>query len=238
MRYIPYNTPMYNGTSYQSNPTIGIIGGYGYPPNGYYNQCFNPYYLRQQQEYERRRQVELAKNQADIWVQLVKCRNAVMGDYQTDEEIMDRIKYVASVQQQANSDEEFMQKLHEINMRSFQSMYSEASIQENINHQQQVMSQEHVEEKSFYQWLHEDAQDRYMESQYAELNRQQRNTANLYDSNAYNRLLGTHNSVFNSLNKNVTIDDMEIQVSLPQHLKNERDIRRQRFAASIIRGMQ
>lgn len=236
MRYIPYQTPMYNGTSYQSVPTIGSIGGYGYPPNGYYNQYFNPYYLRQQQELERKRQLEEAKNQANIWVMLTQCRNELFGYDQTDEDIMDQIKSISAVETQINSDEEFMQKVREISQRADQARIQEQIMNENIKRQQQVMAEQPIENKSLYRWLHEDAQERYMEHLYSSMN-SQNSTAELYDSNAYNNLLNTHDSVFNSLKRDVTIDDMEIQVSLPQKLKLERDIRRQKFAESIKRGM-
>lgn len=237
MRYIPYQTPMYNGTSYQSMPTIGSIGGYGYPSNGYYNQYFNPYYLRQQQELERKRQLEEARTQANIWVRLAQCRNEAFGYNQTAEEIMDQISSISATEQQMNSDEEFMQKIHEISQRAYQSQLQEQAMRENIKRQQEVMASQPIENKSLYRWLHEDAQERYMECLYTEMNRQQNNTSKLYDSGAYNNLLNTHDSVFNSLKKDVTIDDMEIQVSLPQRLKMERDLRRQKFAESLRRGM-
>lgn len=242
MRYIQYQqAPIYNGTAYQSVPTIGSIGGYGYPNGYYYNQYFNPYYLRQQQEAQRRLEIQEANNQAAIWVELIKCRNNVFGYNESSQEIMEQIKERAAIQRQMNADDEFMNKIHEITQKSYQKQLEEKAIEENIERQRQVMStQTSQNPKSFYQWLHEDGQERFMQSKYAELNRQQRDTSNLYDSSAYNQLLNTHDSVYNtynSLNSNVSIEDMEIQVSLPERIRRERDIRRQRFAESIMKGM-
>lgn len=247
MRYIPYQqAPIYNYSPYQNAPTIGSIGGYGYQQypqyqTGYYNQYFNPYYLRQQQEAQRRLEIQEANNQADIWSRLINCRNSFFGYEESKEDIINQIRDRAVIQQQMDSDEQFMNSIHQISQATQQKKAEAKAMQDNIERQREVMQEQEPQEvKSLYQWLKEDGSRRYRESQYAEMYKQQRNVSKLYDSSAYNNLLSTHDSVFssyNALNRNVNIDDMEIQVNLPEHLRRERDIRRQRFAESLKKGM-
>lgn len=242
MRYVPYQTPN-NGTVYQNVPTIGNIGGYQYPlyqNAGYYNQYFNPYYIRQQQEAQRKMAIQQAQNQMNIWSKLIGASNQALGYSSTSEEdILNQMKERAMFEQQMRQDQELVNHVNKISLAIQQREVELQTMRENQRMKQEELekSQANEEQKSFMQWLHEDAQQRYMESQYDLLYKQQRNTTNLYNSNSYNQLLGTHNSVFNSLNQNVTIDDMEVQVNLPQRLKEERDIRRQKFAESLMRRL-
>lgn len=242
MRYVPYQTPN-NGTVYQSVPTIGNIGGYSYSPYqyaGYYNQYFNPYYIRQQQEAQKRMAAQQAKEQMDIWASLMTASNNCLGYEEVPkEEMIQQMQERVLLHHQMEQDQEFVNHVNKISLASYQHEIEVQSMREETKKKQQELEQARANEepKSFMQWLHEDAQERYMESQYELMYKQQRNTANLYNSNSYNQLLGTHDSVFNSLNQNVTIDDMEIQVSLPERLRQERDIRRQKFAESIKRRL-
>lgn len=242
MRYVPYQTPN-NGTLYQSVPTIGNIGGYQYPlyqNTGYYNQYFNPYYIRQQQEAQKRLAMQEANNQMHVWSKLFRASNQALGyDDTSEEEMIEQMKKRAALHQQIISDQEFVDHVNKISLAAQQREIELQQMRENMQKQYEEQERMRANEKpkSFMQWLHEDAQERYMESQYELMYTQQRSTQNLYNSNSYNQLLGTHNSVFNSLNQNVTIDDMEIQVNLPERLRQERDIRRQRFAESLKRRL-
>lgn len=234
MRYVSYQTPMTNnGMSYQGVPTIGNIGGYGYPyqQNGYYNQYYNPYYIRQQQEAQRRMEVEQSKIQQDIWARLIQCKNNALGYEQIDqEEIINSINQRVALQQQMYADAQYMDKIHEISAKAQQ------QIQIDNQPIQQVQTQQRQEEKSLYRWLHEEGQDRLNSALNAEVKKSQRNMSSAYNSAGYQQLLSIHNNTYNSLNPNVSIDDMEIQVNLPQRLKMERDIRRQKFAEALMRG--
>ncbi|MDE6946221.1 MAG: hypothetical protein K2P14_03440 [Anaeroplasmataceae bacterium] len=233
MRYVSYQTPMMNnGMSYQGVPTIGNIGGYGYPyQNGYYNQYYNPYYIRQQQEAQRRMEIEQSRIQQDIWARLIQCRNNALGYEQVSQgEIIDSINQRVALQHQMYADAQYMNKIHEISAKAQQ------QLQIDSQPVQQVQTQQQQEEKSLYRWLHEDGQERLDSALNAEVKKSQRNVSNLYDSNSYQQLLSIHNNTYNSLNPNVSIDDMEIQVNLPQRLKMERDERRQRFAEALMRG--
>lgn len=233
MRYVSYQTPMMNnGMSYQGVPTIGNIGGYGYPyQNGYYNQYYNPYYIRQQQEAQRRMEIEQSRIQQDIWARLIQCRNNALGYEQVSQgEIIDSINQRVALQHQMYADAQYMNKIHEISAKAQQ------QLQIDSQPVQQVQTQQQQEEKSLYRWLHEDGQERLDSALNTEVRKSQRNVSNLYDSNSYQQLLSIHNNTYNSLNPNVSIDDMEIQVNLPQRLKMERDERRQRFAEALMRG--
>lgn len=238
MRYVPYHTPN-NGTVYQSIPTIGNIGGYlPYQNMGYYNQYFNPYYIRQQEEAQRRLQIQETQNQIDIWSKIIQSSNKVLGYENIDDQnIKDQIQKRALMHQQYSADQEFVDKIRSLTQQAYQQKMQQQMIQESIERQQEEASQEIHEPQTFMEWLHGDAQNTYMESQYAKMRSQQRNTSNLYNSNSYNQLLNAHESVFSSLNRDVNIDDMEIQVNLPERLRRERDIRRQRFAESLRRGI-
>lgn len=241
MRYVPYpsyQTPTYGGTSYNGVPTIGDIGGYGYN-NGYYNQYYNPWYARQQQEAQRQMQLQQQQTQINVWKRLIKCRDNAYGYHNTLDEIESQILDSIKEYQKMAADERFVNETHLIAQKCFESQMQEQVIQENIEKEKQIQqtTESQEEPKSLYQWLHEDGQERYMQSQYAEMVHQRRNVSNIYDSNGYRELLGVHDSVFNSLNQEITIDDMEIQVALPEHLKHERDIRRQQFAAALKAGL-
>lgn len=234
MRYIPYQTPMCNGTSYQSVPTIGNIGGYGY-----YNQFYNPYYIRQQQEAQRQMEIQRAKNQADIWVKFGLACNAVNGSCRTEDEIREDLIHMAAIQNQYDQDEEFMDKIRHITTQCAINMVQEQQAQQQMEAAKNAEEPEDVdtgERISFYDWLHGEGQKMYDEVQNEKLRRYQHNASNLYNTESYNQLLTAHDSVFSSLNKNVTIDDMEIQVNLPERIRQEREIRRQRFAKALMEG--
>lgn len=249
MRYVPYpssQTPIYNnGTSYSSYggsvPTIGSIGAMGYNTQyNYYNQYMNPFYIRQQEEARRRMLQEKQQNQIDIWKKLTKIRNDVYGYDYNEEEVINGFKESINQYKQDRYNESVMESHRNIILKCKEQFDLAQQRQEQIEREREerLNAQYNTEssKKTLYQWLHEDAQQRYMEAQYDKLIYEKHNVSNVYDSNGYKELLGIHNSSFASLNPNVTIDDMEISISLPERLRRERDIRRQQFAEAIKQG--
>ena len=230
MRYIPYQIPL-NGTAYQGIPTIGSIGGYNNP---YYNQYLNPYYLRQQEEFRKKLEQQERENQAEIWKKLFRCEaNAFGRETISDEEYDEYFKRLYAHQQQEAEDNRFMESINRITQQAAKNYLDKQAREAAMTNQQNNQSQDN---KSFYEWLASDASERYLDSQYYEMAKQQKDTSVLYDSDHYHHVLGSHQSVFNALNPNVNIDDMEIQVNLPERIRTEREKRRRQFIMELERG--
>lgn len=240
MRYIPYQQPSYgySGTAYQSVPTIGNIGGqynpyYGYNNGMYYNQYYNPFYIRQQQEMQRQMELQRQQENMKMWARLIKCRNNWYGDEMSDSQINDLLTQTNQISYTYIQDEQFVNNCHDIITKAQQNFAKEQAEEQKRLEYYKKMAETPIESKPLSQWLAEDAHDRFMQAQYATIRKQTRNTSKLYDTNGYHQLLNAHSNSYAALNQNVTIDDMEIQVNLPQRIKNERDLRRQRFAQAL-----
>lgn len=234
MRYIPYQQPMYGGTQYSSPPTIGNIGGYGYN-----NMYYNPYYIRQQEEAQKRYNEWQRNIQMDIWAKLGNCVNNCFGyEKVSRDQMINQMNHDYQYYMQIMEDSKMTNKCASIAEQARTNMAQEQARQAQI--EQLKENPPEIKEpsgKSLFEWLREDASVRYREALNESVKRSQRNTSQLYDSNGYHQLLQAHTSVFNSLNPNVTIDDMEIQVNLSTKLAQEREARRHAFIEQISRGM-
>lgn len=237
-----YNQYQYNNNSYYNNyqqpPYIGNINNMGYNiyNNPYY--YYNPEYIRQQEE-QRRRELESSQNaQIYVWNKIINARNKYYGIDEVYTEDMIREQYHMQMinQQQMINDNQFVSNCYDITMKALSKLNAQNNI---VQQQEQYQPPQPKSNKNLLEWLNTDAQERYIEHLEAE-SRKSYNTSTLYNSNGYQQLVNSHNmsynSTFNSLNPNVTIDDMEIQISLPEHIKRERDIRRQKFTESLMRG--
>lgn len=235
MRYIPYQQPSFGGAYYSSvPPTIGSIGGYGYN-----NMYFNPYYIRQQEEAQKRYEEEQRANQMNIWAKLGRCVNNCFGYEQVPkEQVIQQMQYDYQQRLQIMEDMKLANTCASIAERSRVMIEQERAREAQIEQQRQnPPSVQEPSGQDLFEWLRNEGSERYREALKESVKRNQRNTSRLYDSNGYHQLLQAHTSAFNSLNPNVTIDDMEIQVSLPTRLAQERDARRQAFINQITRGM-
>ena len=238
MRYVPYpsdQTPNYNGTSYQI-PTIGQIGYNGY--NGYYNQYWNPWAIRQQEEAQRKLQAQQMATQMNIWTSVLKCSSNALGHNYDEELIRQRMEESIRIKRENAEKQQFVDNMYSISQECNRQLEQHMAQQEELERRGEELYQAQfnteASRKSMYQWLHEDAQERYMEYQYSEMIRTKHNVANAYNSEQYKQMLNVHNSSYASLNPNVTIDDLEIQVSLPERLARERDLRRQQDRKSVV----
>lgn len=222
MQYIP--SPPYG--AYSGMPTIGTYYGYGY-------NNLNPMLLREQQLAEEKRRKEEERNNLNIWKMCITSSNTFYG-YDTDQEeledYLDMSKYNDMCQKLLYFDNMFY------NIIQYDNQYR---MQEDYNRQQYLLAVEESNkqpqcEDTLLEFLRGSARERYIETLESKSYEQQRDVRDLYDSNAYSRLLGVHNQSYQSLSPNINIDDMEIK--LPSELRNERDIRRQQFINAVIQN--
>lgn len=225
MRYIPTPPYMNNGTAFNAVP---LIGGYNY-----YNPYIDPrYYQKQQEELEKQRKLEF-DNQVAIWKTFIRSTDCYYG-IETDEDQLNE-RFIIKEQEGYNDFLKQQELLNIVQAAKNQNAYYEQLEQNRLAQLQQVNSQKDENEpKNLLEFLRGPATQRYIES-LENKNQASRVIRNLYDQSAYSRLLGVHestSSMFNSLNQNVTIDDMEVK--LPQYLKTEREIKRKQFMESIL----
>lgn len=249
MRYIPYQQPQQYGyggmqqySSYNNPPTIGSIGGYGYN-NGMY---FNPFYIRQQEEAQKRYNEWNRNNQTSIWAKLGNCVNNCLGyDYYnpSQSQLIEQMNQDYQVYLQTVEDNKLASSCASIVDKSIATINRESANEAAIQRKKQEYEDnlknnppKEPDGESLFNWLRNEGSERYREALNNSLKRQQRNTAQLYDRNGYHQLLQAHTSAFNSLNPNVTIDDMEIGINLPMRLAQEREARRREFINQISRG--
>lgn len=216
------NVP-YNGTI----PTIG--GGYNY---------YNPFYIQQQMRLQQQQQMQLFNQQVDLWRRMSTSYFNYLGKEVPEEyqKCLDRRFDIERYREQKKEDDFF----NELANISYQIKQEELLQQQRLQQREEMIKKASEEKSEYdgmtaYEWLAGPMTERHVWAlEQKALQNQRKNVANLYDPNSYNRLLGIHNSSFNSLNTNVNIDDMEI--GLPPGLRNvDRMQRRQAFLDSIMK---
>lgn len=207
-----------SGNPYQGIPTIG---GYQY---------LNPFYLRQQEEERRKRELEAYNNQANIWKRLLKAGANFCGNEINEDELNERfsIEHRQKVQEEM-SHFELLGQLQEQAMR--EQLYYEQKAKERIEEIKQANEEINSKGYTLYSWLIGPETDKYIET--IKQRNSKQDVAKLYDPNGYSKLLGIHNNSYQALNQNVTIDDMEIGLP-PQLRSSEAARRRQKFMEAIL----
>lgn len=227
MKYIP--TPSYmNGTAY--NNAVPLIGG----GLGCYNPYMDPRYIRQQQEAELKRQQQEYQNQVDAMTSIIRSANTLNGR-ETDEEALSRYFARPDTEQynQYMEEQQYLSTMDQIIVASQQQKEYERQREEAIAKEMAEREESH---ESLYEFLKGSARERYIQT-LEQRGARMYQMKNLYDKSAYSRLLqvqegNSRNNMFNALNPLVTIDDMEI--TLPQSLQNERELKRKQFMESIM----
>lgn len=232
-----YNQNYYGAGPFGAVPNIGSVG---YNMGGYYTNNYNninPYYQRQLEQERYEQQQKHQKEQQQIRKSLLKRSTNVNGVK------LKQIPY-------DNNDEEEMMKVHEEHqdiqkynhlsslLRGREKGYKSKRRTELQNHMGKCTGES-------YKFIDEDTDlFEFMENGYKitldiieqEERSRQKDLTKLYNQNAYQQLLGVHESsyTYNSLSPTpINIDDME--VTLPESIKNDEYYRRKKqFLDNIL----
>ena len=252
---INYNSPIINGmgnnnnfngqmgnmvpfgnVGYNNNINYNNMGGYY---NGMYNSFFNPYLAAEQQRIQEAQRKEHERQQAGIMKMLCKHVNNGLGLKEPSEEFLKRYDPVEERFQQ-DPEEEITYNLMQLpppgvsyNTRSLQAIQACNQLYDN--------SKKKYPDKMGIKEFNEASGLIYAELLDEERKEKQRNLSTLYNSEDYNKILEkkgstTYLNTFfggGSTNSNVNLDDMEIK--LPNNLKNEWEERRRKFMESIMK---
>jgi hypothetical protein len=228
---------------------IGNVGYYGNTNTGYYsgnyNNRFNPYIYRQQQEAMIAQQREDTRNQADMFKGISRVVHKAIGDEVSEDYLNKKYDPVYEQQEKMDEDEYAYNTLMNMQMQGREIIGNPYAIQQIINSnaycdEQKRRFPDDISVAEFHGRAYELVLDAYMDKKREE----ERNLGQLYNKNEYNKLINMHSKssqYFNSImkmngntNLNSTIDDMT--VSIPNHLASEATRRRAAFLASILEG--
>lgn len=240
MKYIG-SYPQYNnyGTAYDNAVPIGgygyntNIGYYNYYPNyntGYYGYpSYDPLEIRRLQEEEYKRQQVIRQGEIDSMKRMIEVNYHFFGQ-EIDKEELDRVfsnEHLAELQKDYN-DRASMYYLQQSVNRQVEQQKAYEEQRKNMTYPTEV------KDESLLEFLEGSGRDAYIQTVYDQYARQSRQAVGqLYDHPGYEELLRIHNAN-KFLNLQVTIDDMSI--GLPDHLKTEKNARRQQFLEAIMKG--
>lgn len=246
--YNPWN----NFMQFQNNNQIinpPTIGGIGFTNNNYinqnpysyynqqgnynalYNQYYNPYL---EQERIEREQKQLRQRQ----IEEISFRNKLNDMYYTYKGM--EVEQLSPEEQLQEAEEyyEYLCEIQRINeehsgfsMEGFYIVRWDSELCDYVKEQREREKEEKVDVEK---WIDN------MGYEYAKILTQKtieqnRNLKNAYDSNSYQQLVNMHNNsnAPDALTRDFTIDDMEIK--LPDSLKNEYSMRRKRFLDALMK---
>lgn len=233
MNYIgsyPQQNNFYNyGTAY--NYAVPI-GGYGYNNTGYYNgyPTYDPLEIRRIQEEEFKRQQEIRKGEINAIKKMIEI-NAHFYGYEPDKESLDKVfsnERFADIQRDAINREQMYNLQQSFNMQ----VEAKRKQEEEFKNKKYNTETKDMSLLEFFETQGRDDYIRALENKMYHQNRQI--VGQLYNHPGYDELLRIHNAN-KFFNPNVTIDDMEI--SLPEHLRNNVSIRKQQFLDAIMKGV-
>ena len=220
-----------------TNGNMLSISGQGYN-GGYYTNnytAYNPYLLQQQREREEAQRLQNLRTQSDMMKRMSKRVNKACGTEISDERLKEL--YDPMEIRTSKEDLELMNiiRLSQIdayntaNNLSYQDPYylSMTKIQE----EQQKKFRPDMDLKEFFEEAGGILLDSIKEEAMNDRNRVDR----LYNKSEYQKLIDSRSSGgtgIRSLLPDINIDDMEIQ--LPQHLKNEYQERKRLFMEKLI----
>ena len=238
MQYIPSYPQPNNGYGYQYNAGYNgtPFGAYGYNnyygqnpyQQGYYN--YNPYYYdplaaRKAWEEQQRRQEEFMRAQLLANKRVAECNMHFFGiDY--DQKELDEEYTLEHYYEEMNDYQQRAQmyKLHREHQRQVEMQRQREEEMKNYQYPTEVPN------LSLYEFL-EQAEDEYIQMKTAQMQSQQRRAVGqLYNHSSYKDLLQIHNAN-KFLNPDTSIEDLSI--TLPEHLRKNRDARLQAFLNSI-----
>lgn len=233
MKYVG-SIPFNNQGVYQSTPQIGLgyyNGYYGYNQNPYYyQQTYDPFEIRRRQEEEYQKQLKIRRGQIESMKKMIEINCHFFG-YEFDESAYDEMY----------SDEKIYERQRDmqqhINMHQLQQCIAQQNIQQQMKYQEIENNgyPTEVKDETLLEFLEGTARDEYIkivEDGYYKQSKQA--IGSLYNKPGYEELLRIHNAN-RFLSPNVTIDDMEI--TLPEHLRNTRNERREKFLQCITQGI-
>ena len=226
-----YNQPMMNMGQY-----------YG----GFHTGYYNPYLAQQRQKQIEAQQRQEQIQNAETFKSISRRINKMMG--KSDEEIEEHVKQYDPqfVQMQRMTDEQKeelnISRLFKIDQRNIKTTTQDMICYNNMRKERDRMAElipEDMGLADFFEAMGEEA-NRMQEE---ERKRQQKQLNKLYNSEAYNRLIGMHNkssgyfsSIYGNqnINRPTNIDDMEI--TLPSSIQEKINARKMAFLNSIQRG--
>ena len=241
---ININSPVINNMMGMSNNVpINPIGSIGIGNQGYnggyynnlYNGYYNPYLLQKQEELRKAQERDFYNQQANIWKMVSRGCNNYFGTHQDDmDEHLRRYDYVEPEQQ--NPELQVTLKLMQLEVTGSYVNPMMMNFVANNNRIYDQAKQAFPDSMGLMEFL-ENAGTLYNEAISAEHKEKMKDTSKLYKSSEFNNLLSLHNSGnrfngFGSLNKEITIEDMEI--TLPTKLQTEYQERRQKFLNAIL----
>ena len=209
----------YNGGGYYQQPYYG----YGY------KQMYDTLEIRRRQEEEAKRRLEERNGQIESMKEMIRVNchffgeevdNDSLNEYYSDNRLFDI--------QKENQERAEMYNIHQNHMQ--QVAYRKQMEQQRMN----MTYNTEVKDMSLLEFLSGPGRDDYIAALENKRYHESRQAiGGLYNHQGYDELLKIHNAN-KYLNPYATIDDMEI--SLPSHIKREKDIRRQQFLQSIMTG--
>jgi len=234
-----YNSPIGNningGISYIPPTPIGNvmnIAGQGYNNMGYYNNVynnhFNPYLMKQQQELEAARQREEQSQQSNMWKTLSRNCNTIMGNTEDLEDHLKRYDPV-TITEQINEEANYNRLVNlQIN-----GIYNNPHHMEAIRRQNLIadQSKQRFPEGTNLATFLDGAGELYAEMMDRKIKESNKNVGRLYNSDHYKQLISIHNRDVNGF-KNTNIDDLE--VSLPEHIRGNFSDRKKQFFEAIF----
>ena len=234
MKYVGSFPPNYNGAVYNNAAPNNYYYGGGYynqQPYGYYGgyPVYDPLEIRRRQEEQIRIYNETRRGYIEVMKTVIKA-NCHFYNEEVDEEKLD--EYFSDSRmydiQKENQERMEMYNMHQNHKRAVAEMKRRNAELEN-----RVYNTE-VEDMSLLEFLEGKGRDDYINMlEEKRFHESRRAVGQLYSHNGYDELLRIHNAN-KYLNPYTTIDDME--VTLPYHIKREKDIRKQQFLSSILGG--
>lgn len=241
---MPVNTNYQGGVQYtppySSFPNGNMIGfgtqGYN-NMGGYYSQnynIYNPYLMEERRKAEEAQRKEQARQRSDMMKTLSRKVNKALGDEISESALKDL--YDPEELKTSEEDREIrdMHRIMQISLMQEQMGPQPDPLVTAMAMHQEKQQQKLNPDMTLSEFLSE-AGGWMMDAIKEEALAKRREVNNLYNSNDYRRLIDSRSNGMHfggTLNPNASIDDMEI--SLPQHLKNEYQLRKEKFIASII----
>lgn len=244
----------YNQNYYYNQPY------YGY---GYYNQ-FNPIEIQRRQEQEEIQRRNWFNQQKSAWCKLIQCNCTYYNlDYNQNMYFVDEWEipnqsvsisitndtgYQKSLTVDTTDNTIGTESLYDHIVRINNEEYQRSNLLRILNMQEeqkiqksnQIQLEEEIrrnykydgKDESLFDYFRGTGRERYIQFINEQAYHQSKNLGRLYNSPGYSELLGIHNGNPQAISPDYNIDDIEI--TLPEHLKNSYTERRKQFMDSII----
>ena len=212
---------------------IGNIGYNGAYYGGNYT-LYNPYLLEERRKAEEAQRKEQLRLRTDTMKNISKKVNKSLGNEMSDEDLKEIYDPVEFKTTQKDLDIQNSYRLMQINSYNVSMNICYNNPMYYAMGRQQVINQQKLDPDMDLNRFFEISGELISDSIKEEVLRERKNINNLYNRSEYQKLidLRSGNGFAGTFRPNASIDDMEIQ--LPEHLKNEYQRRKEKFLEAII----